>query len=77
MHHPIKQERITDSTKTLQKAGLVLGGLPRRITKIQIRNAISLVNSGEPAAQVPLNNVRFDTCPIRISKLPSAVFVTV
>lgn len=52
MEHEIKRERITDSVKKRRDAGLNLGGRPRRITDSQIRNAIRLVDSGEPAAQV-------------------------
>ena len=52
MEHDIKQERITDSIKKRRAAGLDLGGRPRRITDSQIRNAVRLVESGEPAAQV-------------------------
>ena len=50
--HEIKRERITDSIKKRRDAGLDLGGRPRRITDSQIRNALRLVDSGEPAAQV-------------------------
>lgn len=52
MEHEIKRERITDSIKKRRDAGLDLGGRPRRITDSQIRNALRLVDSGEPAAQV-------------------------
>lgn len=52
MEHEIKRERITDSIKKRRDAGLDLGGRPRRITDSQIRNAIRLVEGGEPAAQV-------------------------
>lgn len=52
MEHEIKRERITDSIKKRRDAGLNLGGRPRRITDSQIRNAIRLVDSGEPASQV-------------------------
>lgn len=52
MEHEIKRERVTDSIAKRRAAGLDLGGRPRRITDSQIRNAIRLVESGEPAAQV-------------------------
>lgn len=52
MEHEIKRERITDSIAKRRAAGLNLGGRPRRITDSQIRNAIRLVESGQPAAQV-------------------------
>lgn len=50
--HEIKRERVTDSIAKRRAAGLDLDGRPRRITDSQIRNAIRLVDSGEPAAQV-------------------------
>lgn len=52
MEHEIKRERITDSITKRRAAGLDLGGRPRRITDSQIRNAIRVVNGGQPAAQV-------------------------
>lgn len=52
MEHEIKRERVTDSIRKRRDAGLDLGGRPRRITDSQIRNAVRLVDSGEPAAQV-------------------------
>lgn len=48
----LTRERITDSIKKRRDAGLDLGGRPRRITDSQIRNAIRLVEGGEPTAQV-------------------------
>ena len=52
MEHEIKRERVTDSIAKRREAGEDLGGRPRRITDGQIRNALRLVESGEPAAQV-------------------------
>ena len=52
MEHEIKRERVVDSTSKRRAAGMNLGGRPQRITDSQIRNAIRLVESGEPAAQV-------------------------
>lgn len=52
MEHEIKRERVTDSIRKRRDAGLDLGGRPRRITESQIRNAVRLVDSGEPAAEV-------------------------
>lgn len=52
MEHDIKRERVTGSIAKRRAAGLDLGGRPRRITDSQIRNALRLVDSGEPAAQV-------------------------
>ena len=42
---------VTDSIAKRREAGKDLGGRPRRITDSQIRNALRLVESGEPAAQ--------------------------
>lgn len=52
MEHDIKSERITDSINKRREAGKDLGGRPRRITDSQIQNAIRLIESGEPTAQV-------------------------
>jgi DNA invertase Pin-like site-specific DNA recombinase len=52
MEHDIKRERIIDSVSKRRDAGKDLGGRPQRVTDRQIRNAIRLVESGEPAAQV-------------------------
>jgi len=52
MEYEIKRERIADSVSKRREAGKDLGGRPQRITDSQIRNAIRLVDSGEPAAQV-------------------------
>lgn len=52
MEYEIKRERITDSVTKRREAGKDLGGRPQRITDSQIRSAIRLVESGEPAAQV-------------------------
>ena len=52
MEHEIKSERVTDSIAKRREAGKDLGGRPRRITDSQIRDALRLVESGEPAAQV-------------------------
>jgi DNA invertase Pin-like site-specific DNA recombinase len=52
MEHEIKRERITDSVNKRRAAGQDLGGRPQRVTDSQIRNAMRLVDGGEPAAQV-------------------------
>ncbi len=52
MEHDIKRERIVDSISKRRQAGKNLGGRPCRVTDSQIRNAVRLVESGEPAAQV-------------------------
>lgn len=52
MEHDIKRERIVDSIGKRRQAGKDLGGRPRLISDSKIRNALRLVDSGEPAAQV-------------------------
>lgn len=52
MEHDIKRERIVDSIEKRREAGKDLGGRPRLISDSKIRNALRLVDSGEPAAQV-------------------------
>lgn len=52
MEHDIKRERVTDSIAKRRAAGQNLGGRPQRITDSQIRNAVHLVDAGQPAAQV-------------------------
>ena len=52
MEHEIKRERVTDSISKRRAAGKNLGGRPRRVTDRQIKNAIRLVEGGEPPAQV-------------------------
>jgi DNA invertase Pin-like site-specific DNA recombinase len=51
MEHEINRERVTDSISKRREAGKDLGGRPRRVTESQIRSAVRLVESGEPAAQ--------------------------
>jgi len=52
MEHDIRRERIVDSISERREAGKDLGGRPLRVTDSQIRNAVRLVDGGEPAAQV-------------------------
>lgn len=52
MEHETSRERVTDSIRKRRDAGLDLGGRFRRIADSQIRNAIRLVDIGEPAAQL-------------------------
>jgi len=52
MEHEIKRERIVDSVGKRRAAGQDLGGRPQRVTDSQMRNAIRLVEGGEPATQV-------------------------
>jgi DNA invertase Pin-like site-specific DNA recombinase len=55
MEHEIKRERVIDSIAKRRNAGKNLGGRPRIITDSQIRNARSLIDGGEPAAEVARN----------------------
>lgn len=52
MELDIKRERIGDSVSKRRAAGKDLGGRRPVFTDSQIRNAIRLIDSGEPAAQV-------------------------
>jgi len=52
MELEIKRERIRDSIVKRRALGLDLGGRPRRITDSQTRNAVRLVEDGQPVAQV-------------------------
>ncbi|KUP27004.1 MULTISPECIES: recombinase family protein [Kocuria] len=52
MELEIKRERITDSVAKRRAAGRDLGGRRQTFTDSQIRNALRLIESGEPATQV-------------------------
>jgi DNA invertase Pin-like site-specific DNA recombinase len=52
MEIDIKRERIGDSVSKRRAAGKDLGGRRPVITDSQIRNAIRLIDNGEPATQV-------------------------
>ncbi|MEX5257678.1 recombinase family protein [Kocuria arenosa] len=52
MELEIKRERITDSVAKRRAAGKDLGGRRPTFTDSQIRNALRLTESGEPATQV-------------------------
>lgn len=52
MELEIKRERITDSVAKRRAQGLDLGGRRQAFTDSQIRNAIRLIDAGEPAAHV-------------------------
>jgi DNA invertase Pin-like site-specific DNA recombinase len=52
MELDIKRERIGDSVSKRRAAGKDLGGRRPVFTDSQIRNAIRLIDAGEPAAQV-------------------------
>jgi DNA invertase Pin-like site-specific DNA recombinase len=48
----IQRERITDSVEKRRAAGKDLGGRRQTFTDSQIRNALRLIDGGEPATQV-------------------------
>ncbi|PPF66638.1 resolvase [Clavibacter michiganensis] len=52
MELEIKRERITDSVSKRRAAGKDLGGRRQAFTDSQVRNAVRLIDAGEPAAQV-------------------------
>lgn len=52
MELEIKKERITDSVRKRRAAGKDLGGRKALFSDSQIRNAVRLINAGQPAAQV-------------------------
>lgn len=52
MEMEIKRERIQDSVAKRRAKGMDLGGRRPTFTDSQIRNAMRLIGSGEPAAQV-------------------------
>ncbi|MEB2529147.1 recombinase family protein [Kocuria rosea] len=52
MELEIKRERITDSVSKRRAAGKDLGGRRQTFTDSQIRNALRLIEGGEPATQV-------------------------
>jgi DNA invertase Pin-like site-specific DNA recombinase len=52
MELEIKRERIIDSVAKRRAAGTDLGGRRQTVTDSQIRNALRLIESGEPATQV-------------------------
>ena len=52
MELEIKRERITDSVAKRRAAGKDFGGRPQTFTDSQIRNALRLIDGGEPATQV-------------------------
>jgi DNA invertase Pin-like site-specific DNA recombinase len=52
MELEFKRERITDSVAKRRSAGKDLGGRRPTFTDSQIRNALRLIDSGEPATQV-------------------------
>lgn len=52
MELDIKRERINDSVSKRRAAGKDLGGRKPQVTDSQVKNAVRLIESGEPAAHV-------------------------
>ncbi|KLU10230.1 recombinase family protein [Kocuria sp. SM24M-10] len=73
MELEIKRERITDSVTKRRAAGKDLGGRRQTFTDSQIRNALRLIESGEPATQVARDlGMSRATLYRRIRELPQA-----
>ena len=76
MEVAIKRERITDSVAKRRAAGKDLGGRRQTFTDSQIRNALRLIEGGEPAAQVARDLGMFRaTLYRRIRELPQATTI--
>ena len=76
MELEIKRERITDSVAKRRAAGKDLGGRRQTFTDSQIRNAVRLVDGGEPATQVARDlGMSRATLYRRIRELPLATTV--
>lgn len=74
MELEIKRERITDSVAKRRAAGKDLGGRRQTFTDSQIRNALRLIESGEPATQVAKDlGMSRATLYRRIRELPATV----
>ena len=71
MELEIKRERITDSVAKRRAAGRDLGGRRQMFTDSQIRNALWLIEGGEPAIQVA-RDLRMSRATLyrRIRELP-------
>jgi DNA invertase Pin-like site-specific DNA recombinase len=76
MELEIKRERITDSVAKRRAAGKDLGGRRQTFTDSQIRNALRLIESGEPATQVARDlGMSRATLYRRIRELPQATTI--
>ena len=76
MELEIKRERITDSVAKRRAAGKDLGGRRQTFTDFQIRNAVSLIDGGEPATQVARDlGMSRATLYRRIRELPQATSI--
>jgi DNA invertase Pin-like site-specific DNA recombinase len=74
MELEIKRERITDSVAKRRAVGKDLGGRRQTFTDSQIRNAVRLIDSGEPATQVARDlGISRATLYRRIRELPTPV----
>lgn len=72
MELDIKRERITDSVAKRRAAGKDLGGRRRIFTDSQIRNAVTLIETGRPASQVARDlGMSRATLYRRINELPA------
>ena len=75
MELEIKRERITDSVAKRRAAGKDLGGRRQTFTDSQIRNALRLIEGGEPATQVARDlGMSRATLYRRIRELPVSPF---
>ena len=71
-----KRERTTDSVAKRRAAGKDLGGRRQTFTDSQIRNALRLIEGGEPAAQVARDlGMSRATLYRRIRELPQATTI--
>lgn len=76
MELEIKRERITDSVAKRRAAGKDLGGRRQTFTDSQIRNALRLIDGGEPATQVARDlGMSRATLYRRIRELPQATTI--
>ena len=76
MELEIKRERITDSVAKRRAAGKDLGGRRQTFTDSQIRNALRLIESGEPATQVARDlGMSRATLYRRMRELPKATTI--
>ncbi|MCJ8503308.1 recombinase family protein [Kocuria flava] len=76
MELEIKRERITDSVAKRRAAGKDLGGRRQTFTDSQIRNALRLIEGGEPATQVAKDlGMSRATLYRRIRELPQATTI--
>ena len=74
MELEIKRERITDSVAKRRAAGKDLGGRRQTFTDSQIRNALRLIDAGEPATQVARDlGMSRATLYRRMRELPTVV----